>query len=67
MLTNESIKIWYPKIQALLQKHKMYGYNDPGGAELIHPQFGKCRISAWDDEDDYWAIVKFLKEHGVEP
>jgi len=40
MLTNESIKIWYPKIQALLQKHKMYGYNDPGGAELIHPQFG---------------------------
>jgi hypothetical protein len=54
-----------PRLQALLHKHRMYGHLDPGGAELTHPQFGKLRISAYSEKDDYKTVVAFLRKHGI--
>lgn len=61
------LKEYEPLRKALMRKHGMSGHLDPGGAELHHPTFGKLRISAYDERDDYETIVEFLRRHGAEP
>ena len=55
------------KLNALLRKHGMRCILDAGDAELTHPKFGKCRIYAYHDREDYEKVVAFLESHGVDP
>lgn len=59
---------WYYKIVLLVNKHGLGYLHNPGGGQFTHQGTHdfNCQILTYDDKEDYFTLLKALKDKGWE-